>query len=89
MSVVISQLDGELVARTRKVPSLTTDATFAQPHPPWPGQHFTLKPRPPASLMKAEACGLEREDGDIKRVRRQGLWTPLVTGGPLDDPEQV
>jgi hypothetical protein len=30
----------ELVACTRKVPSLTTDTTFAQPYPPWSGGHF-------------------------------------------------
>ena len=39
-SVVTSKLDRELVACTRKVPSLTTDTTFAQPYPPWSGGHF-------------------------------------------------
>jgi hypothetical protein len=32
--VVTSKLDGELVACTRKVPSLSRDATFRQPHSP-------------------------------------------------------
>jgi hypothetical protein len=33
-SVVTSKLDDELVACTRKVPSLSRDATFRQPHSP-------------------------------------------------------
>jgi hypothetical protein len=39
-SVVTSTLDAQLLACTRKVPSLTTDTTFAQPYPPWSGGHF-------------------------------------------------
>jgi hypothetical protein len=52
-SVVTSKLDGELVACTPKVPSLTTDTTFAQPYPPWSGGHFHNQAPALSHLMKS------------------------------------
>jgi hypothetical protein len=52
-SVVTSKLDRELVACTRKVPSLTMDTTFAQPYPPWSGGHFHTQAEAISNLMKS------------------------------------
>lgn len=51
------ELDHELVACTPKVPSLTTDTTFAQPYPPWSGGHFHNQAQAVSPPRKAEANG--------------------------------
>jgi len=51
--VVTSNPGDVLVACTRKVPSLTTDTTFAQSYLPWSGGHFHAQARATSMIMKS------------------------------------